>query len=67
MEMDPIFHPQPFIEIDQVRAATQQHVLTVVDRRAVFIGSIQRIRSSPATQKRSRLKNCNSMAGGPYC
>src|SRR3954464_861130 len=67
MEMDPIFDVQPLIKVDQVRATAQQHVLTVVDSGAVFIGSIQRIRSSPATEKWSRFKDCNSMAGGAYC
>ena len=63
IKMNAIFDAQPLVEIDQVRAAAQQHVLAVVDCRAVFIGSIQRIRSSPATEKRPRLKNRDGTAG----
>ena len=37
MKLDAIAHAKPLIEIDEVCAAAQQHVLAVVDGRAIVV------------------------------
>ncbi len=63
--MDAIFNAEPLVEVDQVRAATQQDVLAVVNGRAVIIGGIQRVRSGATAEKWARLKDRNSVTGRP--
>jgi hypothetical protein len=67
MKLDAVPNLQPIVKVEQVGAATEQHVLAIVDSRTVFVGAVQRIRSCPATEKGAGLKYRHFLLGGTEC
>jgi hypothetical protein len=54
--VDAVLHVKPAIEVEQVRAATKQHVLAVIDCRPSAVGGVQWIGRSAAAEKRACFK-----------
>ena len=67
IEIDPVCHAEPPIEVDQVRAAAQKHVLAVVDGGRFVIGGVERIRSGAAAQKGPCFIQRNLLTGRAKC
>ncbi len=63
VELDAIGDAQPPVEIQQVDAAAQQHVLAVVDDLGAVAGAGQRIRSSAAAQESARFVKIHFESG----
>jgi hypothetical protein len=61
LEADAAGDPKPLVEIEQVDATAQQHVLAVVDDFSGVAG--QRIRSCAASQEGARFEDLNVIAG----
>ncbi len=59
-ETDAVAHPQPLIQVEQVREAGQQHVLAVVDD----LGAIgERIRRRASPEEPARLEEIDVKSG----
>ena len=63
IEADAVPHAQPPVEIQQVDAAAQQHVLAVVDQLGSVVGRRERKRSRAAAQKRARFEHLDAEPG----
>ena len=57
MELNALAYAQPLVEIQQIHAAPQQHVLAVIDGLGdLFPAGRNRVRGGAAPQKRARLE-----------
>ena len=65
IEADTVPHAQPRVEIQQIDATAQQHVLAVVDQDGGVAGLRQRKRSRAAAQKGARFEDLDAKAGAP--
>jgi hypothetical protein len=53
-EIDTLDHFEPLVEVDEIRATAQEHVLAIVDGDAFFSG-VYGIRGGPSAQKWTRF------------
>ena len=63
IEADAVPHAQPRVEIQQIDATAQQHVLAVVDQFGTVAGWRERKRGRAAAQERARLEHLDAETG----
>jgi hypothetical protein len=62
MEFDLVLYAEPRVKIQQVNAASEQNVLTIVDYFAFTIASRNGIRSRTSPEKRARFEKIDVVA-----